>query len=81
MQMMGRLEPYELLGRAVSGVGAHALAAQVWQTDRMMSFDRYAQTAAFCAGQMREAGLRGVRVERYPADGKTRFGDIVMPKA
>lgn len=79
--MIDRLGLYELLRREVSGAGARALATGIWQTDRTMSFDRFAETAAFCAKEMRGAGLSAVRIERFPADGKARYGDLVMPKA
>ena len=74
-------ELYELLRREINAAGARGLATTIWQSDRMMTNSHFAQTADYCAGALREAGLAAVRVEKLPADGQTAFGDLVMPKA
>ncbi len=53
----------------------------IWENDRLFSFDAFARTAKTCAARMEAAGLAGV--ERLPlaADGRTAYGDWVIPRA
>jgi hypothetical protein len=53
----------------------------IFESDRRSTFSAYEETARFCAGAMLDAGLVDVELEPVPADGKTAFGDWVMPLA
>lgn len=54
---------------------------RIWETDHFISYDRYAETARYCADSMLRAGL--TQVEKLPlkADGKTLYHDWRIPKA
>jgi len=49
--------------------------------DRWSSFDRYRESSAWCAETLRGAGVSVVERATLPADGRTAFGDWVMPLA
>lgn len=49
--------------------------------DRWFTSSAFARTAEFAADEMRQAGLHEVEIMAFPADGKTLFGDWVMPLA
>ena len=53
----------------------------IHQTDRFSSFDLYRQTAAYCLDKIEVLGLAGA--ERIPcrADGRTAYGDWLVPRA
>ena len=56
-------------------------AAAIWANDRFFDYKSFARTADYCANVMRDIGL--TQVEKLPviADGKTAYGDWVMPRA
>jgi len=57
----------------------HAIAIYRW--DRTMDNRSFHRSAAYCADELRRAGLDDVKLIESPADGKTANGDLVMPKA
>ncbi|MFQ6131634.1 MAG: hypothetical protein ACE5R4_06330 [Armatimonadota bacterium] len=57
------------------------VARAIWDSDRWFSFDRFAQTAGYCAEELRTADLDEVELIQFPADGQTKFGDWTMPLA
>ncbi len=74
-------ELYQLLRQELNAAAARTLATAIWEHDRMMTTQSFRRSARQCAAVMAEAGLSGVRVEAFPADGRTAFEDIVAPKA
>ena len=68
------------IAEGVSGERAWGSVAALHATECWSSCDRYAQTSEWCAEQFRTIGLEVERVS-FPADGKTRFGDWMMPLA
>jgi hypothetical protein len=74
-------ELYQLLRQEFNAAAARTLATAIWEHDRMMTTQSFRQSARLCASAMAEAGLSAVRVEAFPADGRTAFEDIVAPKA
>ena len=70
----------DVLKESIKGENILRTASEIWQSDRFFDFKHFEKTATFCASQLRDAGLE-VEVINVPADGKTKFGDWVMPKA
>ena len=54
---------------------------RIWETDHYISYDRYAQTAAYCADSMKEAGLSEIEMLPLRADGKSCYNDWKIPRA
>lgn len=54
---------------------------KIWETDHLISYDRFEETAQYCADSMKASGL--VQIEKLPlrADGKTCYNDWKIPKA
>lgn len=72
---------YELFGREISGPNAKRMATDITRHDHTCSFSAFARTARYCEGVMREIGLSDVERLRFPADGRTVYGDHRMSKA
>ena len=53
----------------------------IYNSDRWNDFDKYLETADYCAKVMEEAGLKQVEKLPLKADGKTLYGDWKLPKA
>lgn len=53
----------------------------IFENDRWSSFSKYEKTADYCREALGRIGLDQVELEPLPADGKTRFGDWIMPLA
>lgn len=53
----------------------------IYETDHWNDFDKYLETAEYCADSMKKAGL--TQIEKLPlkADGKTMYGDWKLPRA
>jgi len=76
------IDPWlDAIRREFSPDRAKALLERIHETDRFFSFDRFAQTAEVVAQAMREAGLDDIEQIPVPADGRTRFGDWIVPTA
>ncbi|MBI1389439.1 MAG: hypothetical protein GC154_13430 [bacterium] len=71
---------FHLFMRRVSGKTIIDHARTIWENNRWSDFDGLEKTAEFAIQQFEAAGLKAERVE-LPADGETRFGDAVMPRA
>ena len=71
----------EVIARELSGHRGKNHAIEIHRTDRFSSFDRYHDTAQYCADQMRAVGLDGVEQAPCKADGRTAYGDWVIPRA
>jgi Zn-dependent M28 family amino/carboxypeptidase len=54
---------------------------RIYSTDRWFTFPKFAQTAEYLAGAMRDAGLKNVEILNAPADGVTQAGFWTMPMA
>ena len=48
---------------------------KIWETDHLISYDRFEETAQYCADSMEASGL--VQIEKLPlrADGNTCYND------
>jgi len=53
----------------------------IFESDRRSQFAAYEATARFCRESLQQAGLSDIELEELPADGKTSFGDWIMPLA
>lgn len=69
------------VGRELSGHRAKDHVLEIHRSDRFSSFDRYADTARYCGEQMRELGLDAVESLPCRADGRTSYGDWLVPRA
>ena len=54
---------------------------KIWQNDRWFDFKAFNRTAQVCADYMTACGLEEVELTPLTADGKTPYGDWVLPKA
>ena len=54
---------------------------QIYANDRLFSFDAFERTAYNCARIMKDAGLDDIEMLPVRADGKTPYGDWVIPQA
>lgn len=54
---------------------------EIYNNDRWNCFSGYKKTAAFCAEQMKTAGLAEVEMLPLNADGRSAYFDWVIPKA
>jgi hypothetical protein len=70
-----------MIARELSGHRAKHHVVEIHGTDRFSSFDRYQETARYCQAQMEALGLEGVESVSCRADGRTAYGDWVVPRA
>jgi hypothetical protein len=70
-----------LLEPEISGSRVVEEASAVQAIDRHFTFSSFQQSARHSAKRLREAGLDEVQVLEAPADGKSVFGDWMMPLA
>jgi len=70
-----------LLSEGISGQWAHEQVSRIHSLDKSSSFSDYNRSSDHCAQAMREVGLEEVERIAFPADGKTKFGDWMMPIA
>ncbi len=54
---------------------------KIHRSDRWFDFANFKKTALYCAEQMKIAGLKEVEMLPLKADGKTAYGDWVIPRA
>lgn len=52
---------------------------EVYSRDRWSSFDKYRESAEYCEEALLSLGLSNVAAVPFPADGRTKFGDWIMP--
>ncbi len=71
----------EAIAQELSGHRAKQHMAEIHRTDRFFSFDRYQETAQYCRAQMEALGLEGVESVSCRADGRTAYGDWLVPRA
>jgi len=67
--------------KELSGARAKQQVIEIHRTDRYSSFDLYRQTAAYCRAQMEAIGLADVETVSCRADGRTPYGDWLIPRA
>lgn len=78
---MNWTELFPVLEQAFDAGQCQEYLRGIWENDRWFTTPAFAKTAAACESWMREAGLS--QVERLPlsADGRTAYGDWVLPRA
>ncbi|HML46343.1 MAG TPA: DUF4910 domain-containing protein [Clostridia bacterium] len=54
---------------------------RIWENDRLFSFDAFGRTAQYCAARIADAGFAEVETLPLTADGRTAYGDWVVPQA
>ena len=64
-----------------SADNTHQLTGDLWNIDRWFDFAHFKQSASYCAEKFQQAGLSQVESIAFPADGRTCYGDWVVPKA
>jgi len=69
------------IGREIDGRRAWDNSCAVQAIDRSFTFSRFRKSAELSADLMRAAGLAEVQVQEAPADGRSVFGDWLMPLA
>ncbi len=78
---MGYRDVFSVLQEYVSGERCFRYVEGIHSTDRWFNFRMFEKTAGFCAEQMEKAGLSEVELLPLRADGRTPYGDWVIPKA
>lgn len=71
----------QAIAQELSGHRGKNHVVEIHRTDRFSSFDLYHETARYCLGQMEAIGLEGVVSIPCKADGRTAYGDWVVPRA
>ena len=69
----------ERLRLSVSGDSAWKHMNEIYSRDRWSSFDKYRESAEYCADALLSMGLSDAQAVPFPADGRTKFGDWMMP--
>ena len=69
-----------LLSRKINGEQAKKYATAIWKKDRFFSWRKSDELSGWYADTMREIGLSNVEPIELPADGKTSFGGICLPR-
>jgi len=69
----------ERLQHSVSGDTAWGYMAEICSRDRWSSFDKYRESADYCADALLSLGVDDANAVPFPADGRTKFGDWMMP--
>lgn len=70
----------ETLSKSIDGDEVFRIVSDIWRSDRFFDFKSFHRTADYIVERLRRAGLE-VESFEVPADGRTRFGDWVTPKA
>jgi hypothetical protein len=74
--------PYlSLLDRIFDADKCFSYLSAIYENDRWFHFAAFEKTARRCMEFMKEAGLAELEMLPMRADGKTRFGDWVLPQA
>ena len=60
---------------------AIALSSQIVTTDSDFTFSAFHRTSANVMAEMKRIGLKSVETLSFPADGKTKYGDWIVPRA
>ena len=71
----------DAVAREFSGERAKNHVIEIHRTDRFSSFDKYRETAEYCAEQMRGLELDEVKEIPCRADGRTPYGDWLVPRS
>jgi len=71
---------WNLFWRHLSGERAKDYVQSIWETARYSSWDKYNSIARDYARELMRIGLENVELVELPADGKTSFGGILIPK-
>ncbi len=71
----------ETFCREVSGENAFDFDVEIYRRDRWSTFSKFHETAEYCARTLMRLGASNVEIVETPADGKTKYGDWVMPLA
>jgi len=74
-------ETLERIAAGFSGDRAARLTAELWDIDHWFDFAHFKQSADYSAARLQDAGLSQVEVVSFPADGRTGYGDWVVPLA
>jgi hypothetical protein len=74
-------ETLKRVAAGFSGDRAATLTAELWDIDHWFDFAHFKQSASYSAAQLQAAGLSQVEIASFPADGRTRYGDWVVPLA
>ena len=69
----------DLLATEIEGARAWEDAAAIHALDRGFTFSSFHSSARLSAARLASAGLAGVEVLEAPADGRSVFGDWMMP--
>jgi len=70
-----------LLARTLDGQRALDDAAAIWSLDRQFTSTSFHESARYSAERLREAALSKVEILEAPADGRSLYGDWMMPLA
>lgn len=74
-------EVMESIEREISASRAFQHLMEIHRTDRWFTFSMFRETAEYCAHALRQGGARDVELLELKADGRTAYGDWVIPQA
>lgn len=70
---------FNVFADGLSGDRIKTMAAAIYRYDRWFRFPDFHRSAAYCRDKLRQARLDHVQLRQFPADGKTRYFDYIMP--
>ena len=70
-----------LMDKVFNADKSQEILEKIWENDRWFDFKAFNRTAQVCADYMTVCGLEEVELTPLIADGKTPYGDWVLPKA
>jgi hypothetical protein len=71
----------EKIEKEFSGTQAKRHAEAIYQWDHRADFKGFRKSSAYCADVLRDVGASNVEIIQYPADGRSRFGELVTKEA
>ncbi|OGS21850.1 MAG: hypothetical protein A3J83_04545 [Elusimicrobia bacterium RIFOXYA2_FULL_40_6] len=74
------LHLHKLVSKNISGKAIMAYTRIFWEGCRYSSSDKYEKVHLWCKNELRRKGLAKPELLSFPADGKTSFGGICIPK-
>lgn len=80
--MAGQVDSWcKLLRENLDAASLERLALRIYSMESTFCYRDFARSSAFCRDELQRAGARNVRLIPLKADGRTAYGDFVMPEA
>ena len=71
----------EAIKKELSGKRAKNCLTEIHHFARWSTFPKFQEAANYCLEEMEKIGLKNAEIIEYPANGKTKYGDWIIPQA